>query len=89
MPFLGALIGLWLTVTVGVMAYYFLVVARSPQARTRSLPSRPEPYHRVIAQPDRPWIQAPTTVAPSRSDLPAYDMENFPHEKWGSPSTAT
>jgi hypothetical protein len=99
MPFIGPAIAVWVALTVGVMSYYFLVVARAPRARNLPPAPRREPYQRAETRPVRPWIHAPApdtaqpwiptpAPAPTRSDLPAYDMEHFPEDKWGGPQSA-
>lgn len=91
MPFLGVAFVAWITLMVGVMAYYFLFVARHNGPTGSGL--APETYRRPLPEPTpaRPWIEAAPSVHP-RSDFrpnqPTYDMEDFPTEMWTLPPTA-
>ena len=105
LPFLGPAIAAWITVIVGVMAFYFLSVSR--EYRTRGVNGPPQRRQSTIdaqrnEQLGSPWGTRWDRVQPSqvsfRSDvgraagsegqpqsaLPAYDMENYPDEKWGT-----
>jgi hypothetical protein len=83
MPFLGPAVIAWITLIVGVMASYFLFVARAPRSAESGRRPEDSAPRRVESPPAPPWIEA----APSarlRSDLPSYDMEDFPTEMWSS-----
>jgi hypothetical protein len=92
MPFLGPLIVAWIILGVGVMATYFLVIARN-EGRVEEPWEAPFRQSRESAPPTR-WVRpqfgasqvedpAPTAVR-SYSNLPAYDMENVSDDYWTS-----
>lgn len=99
MPFLGPLIVAWIILAVAVMACYFLVVARSgppsdepwvpfgeSRGRESSTTSGSSPRSTAWVRPT--WGE-PVIEPPPPSNLPAYDMENFPTDHWrstGSPA---
>jgi hypothetical protein len=77
-PFLGPVVAAWIVLIVGVMASYYLLIARR---------------HRAIGSDDRAEPRPAPAVVPlhardtRRSDTPpggTYDMENFPNDEWGS-----
>lgn len=97
MPFLGPLIVAWVILGVAVMATYFLVVARADTQRSEPWESpfrqdrEPAPSARWV----RPRFGDPVTTereeftpvpirAPRASNLPLYDMEDYPEDHWGS-----
>ncbi len=111
LPFLGPAIAAWITLIVGVMAFYFLSVSR--EYRTRSVQGPPQRRQSATCEPHPneplgpPWVTPWDRVQPSQlsfrsdmrgaggsegkpqSELPAYDMENYPDEKWGTPATSS
>jgi hypothetical protein len=96
-PFLGAIVFGWLALIVGVMAFYLLLVYRQGQShgeeyvpewrRSEPATSRPrnEPLAPAWVQPSRVSVQVQQS-RPAVPDprLPAYDMENFPEDHWGT-----
>ena len=92
MPFLGPVIALWVTLSLAVMAYYYLFIARNPPGRfgtsrrDESVPSWREPEEVRPRWGDPPQIGlARSELRPEiRQELPIYDMENFPTDKWSS-----
>ena len=86
MPFLGQAIVVWVTIIVGVMSYFFLVIARQPERSETPTPPPPPPIRRwqPTSTVSRPRYQAPKPAART-IDLPRYDMEHFPTDRWNSP----
>jgi len=87
-PFIGPIVFAWLALIAGVMGSYVLLVYRQGRpkneeylpdwSRSKAAASRPanEPLAPAWAQPARPVVPVST--------LPAYDMEEFPEDRWGT-----
>jgi hypothetical protein len=76
MPFLGPAIVAWIVLVIGVMGWYFWSTAR--QHRPRDVPAAPE-----VRLPSASWARP----SPPPFESPAYEMEDFPQERWDA-STA-
>lgn len=76
MPFLGPAIVLWITLSAGVLACYFLFVAPGTDR------AHPTTRSRTYEAPIGP-VEPPEAARP-RPTLPSYDMEDFPTERWGT-----
>jgi hypothetical protein len=79
-PFLGPAIAVWILFSLFVMACYFLFVAGHPEPLDE-LPER-NVSPRQSTPAAEPWV-SPRRAEPS---LPAYDMEDFPPERWSTPA---
>lgn len=77
-PFLGPAVAAWIALTVGVMTFFYLSVARQTRARRES--DRPE---LALIPPGES-----SSEPPPRPALASYDMENYPPDRWGTPPDA-
>jgi hypothetical protein len=90
-PFFGPAVAIWITLIVGVMAFYFLSVCRPhrsrgvPESRDRLPLKKTETWTPSQLRPTHPPSGVTSDPAPVRPQFPVYEMENFSDGKWVSP----